>query len=74
MKVSQHAIKRINERSIDPKEIVDVIKNGIKMVNKHDNTKWTFKHKTMDIYAVCTGDMGTLVTVFYGKSITGYKG
>ena len=72
MKVSKHAIARINERSIDPKVIVDVIKNGIKMVNKHDNTKWTFKHKTMDIYAVTTQDMGVLVTVFYGKSITGW--
>ena len=74
MRVSQHAIARINERNVDPKVIVDVIKNGIKMVNKHDNTKWTFKHKTQDIYAVCTGDMSTLVTVFYGRSITGYKG
>ena len=72
MRVSAHAIKRINERSIDPKTIVEVITKGIKMVNKHDNTKWTFKHKTMDIYAVCTGDMNTLVTVFYGKSITGW--
>ena len=57
MRVSQHAIARINERNVDPKVIVDVIKNGIKMVNKHDNTKWTFKHKTQDIYAVCTGDL-----------------
>lgn len=72
MKVSKHAISRINERNIDPKVIVSVIKDGIKMVNKHDNTKWTFKHKTMDIYAVCNQDMSVLVTVFYGKSITGW--
>ena len=65
MKVSQHAIKRMNERSIDPKEIVDVIKNGVRMVNKHDPSKYTFVNTEKQLYAVCDKAMTTLITVFW---------
>ena len=33
MKVSHHAVARMNESDIDPQDIIDTIKNGIRMVS-----------------------------------------
>ena len=65
MKVSQHAIKRMNERGIAPQEIVDVITKGTRLVNKHDSNKWTFVNTDKQLYAVCDKAMTTLITVFW---------
>ena len=64
MKVSHHAIARMNERNIDPQDIIDTIKNGIRTVNKWDDNKYTFKHKHMNLFAVTDKGMKTLITVF----------
>ena len=74
MKISKHAQQRIEERNVDVNDLVAVLKDGIKMVNKHDSSKWTMKHSTKELYVVLTGDMSTVVTVFFGRSVTGYKG
>ena len=64
MKVSDHVIERMHQRGLKPKDIHDTVKYGIKMVNKHDSSRWTFKHKYMDLYAVTDGDMTILITAF----------
>ena len=67
MRITKHASMRMQERSINVSMIKEVIGNGIRMVNKTDSSKFTFKHKTEQLYAVTDKDMTTLITVFYGR-------
>ena len=74
MKITKHAQERIEERNVDINDLAAVLKDGIKMVNKHDSSKWTMKHQTKDLYIVLDQEMTTVITVFFGRSITGYGG
>ena len=57
----------MKERNITIPMIQEVIGKGIRMVNKTDSSKFTFKHKQEQLYAVTDKDMKTLITVFYGR-------
>ena len=67
MRITKHAKQRMLDRNINIPMIREVIGKGIRMVNKTDNSKFTFKHKTEQLYAVTDKDMTTLITVFYGR-------
>ena len=67
MRITKHASMRMQERNINVSMIKEIIGNGIRMVNKTDNSKFTFKHRTEQLYAVTDKDMTTLITVFYGR-------
>ena len=67
MRITKHASLRMKERNITVSMIREVIGKGIRMVNKTDISKFTFKHRTEQLYAVTDKDMTTLITVFYGR-------
>ena len=67
MRITKHASMRMLDRNINIPMIREVIGKGIRMVNKTDSSKFTFKHKTEQLYAVTDKDMTTLITVFYGR-------
>lgn len=73
MKITDHAKKRLKERKIKLEDVCTILERGIKMVNKHHSDRFTFKSRTSDLYVVTDGDMKVVITVFFGKSITGYK-
>ena len=67
MRITKHASLRMKERNITVPMIREVIGKGIRMVNKTDSSKFTFKHKQEQLYVVTDQQMTTLITVFYGR-------
>ena len=64
MRITKHASIRMQKRNINMSMVRDIIGNGIRMVNKTDSNKFTFKHKHENLYAVTDKNMSALITVF----------
>ena len=64
MRITKHASMRMYKRNINIPMIKEVIGKGIRMVNKTDDSKFTFKHKHENLYAITDKSMTTLITVF----------
>ena len=45
--------------------IREIIGKGIRMVNKTNKERFTFKHKTEQLYVVTDKNMTALITVFW---------
>ena len=65
MRITKHASMRMQDRRISIPMIKEVISKGIRMVNKTDSSKFTFKHRTEQLYVVTDKEMTTLITVFW---------
>ena len=64
MRVTKHAVERIKERNIKPADVAYVLEHGKRMVNRHDNNKYTFVNYEMNLYVVTDKAMTAVITVF----------
>ena len=64
MRVAKHAIERMRERNISALDVAHVLQHGHKMINRHDENKWTFVDNTVNVYVVTDKELTTVITVF----------
>ena len=64
MKVTKHAMDRFTQRNVTAQEAVECVRDGIRMVNRHNPERFTFKHKTANLFIVTDKAMTTVITMF----------
>ena len=65
MRITKHAKQRMLQRNINVSMIREIIGKGVRMVNKTNKERFTFKHKTEQLYVVTDKNMTALITVFW---------
>ena len=64
MNVSRHAKERMAERNITIQDVATVLQFGKRLVNRHDDTKYTFIDNTLNVYVVTDKALTCVITVF----------
>ena len=64
MRIAKHARERMNERNITIQQVATVLQYGKRLVNRHDNNKYTFIDNQLNVYVVTDKALTTVITVF----------